>query len=191
LPLTPASTDVEGIDGMERGDRGTRRGSSGRWCARIAPALLLAASLTRASEAASPPFLNIVDPAVTLVPTPTDYANDYVEATGPAGVTLKVKTGSPTGLVLLVRLAGGAPEIAPGDLLVRTLSSPGPGGTSLSSYTALGFTDLTLWSTATAEGPFVLVDMDVRIRNLMNYSDAATTGFTTYTNTLIFTVIEP
>jgi hypothetical protein len=36
-------------------------------------------------------FINIVTPAITLAPTPTDYANDYVEATGVDGMSVKVR----------------------------------------------------------------------------------------------------
>ena len=156
----------------------------------VALALLVAASLARVPTAGASAFINIVDAAVTLMPTPTDYDNDYVEATGAAGITLKVKTNSLAGMVLLVRSASTAPAIAIGDLLVRTMSAPGQGGTSLSTYTSLGPTNLTLWSTGVEQGPFILVDVDIRVRNLMNYVDASGAGFTYYTNTLIFTVFE-
>jgi hypothetical protein len=151
-------------------------------------AVLLALASTKAGAT---PFIDIVDSAITLAPTPTDYGNDYVEASGLAGMAIKVKNNATTGLVLMVRLAGGAQGIALGDLLVRTMSPPGTGGTSLTAYTPLGLTNLNLWSTSVQQGPFFTVDMDVRIRNLFSYGDAAGATTTSYTNTLVFTVIEP
>ena len=142
-------------------------------------------------DAGAAPFINIVNDALVLTPTPTDYANDYVEATGAAGLAVKVKNTSTNGLMLLVRASSAAPSIAPGDLLVRTLTPPGVGGTTLSTYTVLGPTNMTLWTSGVPQGPFIEVDMDVRIRNLYNYDDTGSVGTTPYTNTLIFTVIEP
>jgi hypothetical protein len=152
--------------------------------------LALALGLATAREVAAGPFINIVDDALVLSPTPDDYVNDYVEATGAAGLGVKVKNTGSTGLTLLVRVA--APSaIAAGDLLVRTLTPPGPGGITLSAYTAIGPSNLTLWTSGVPQGPFVQIDMDVRIKNLLNYDDNAAAGTTGYTNTLIFTVIEP
>jgi hypothetical protein len=144
-----------------------------------------------ACPAGATPFIDIVDSALTLTPTPTDYENDYVEATGAAGMAIKVKNNSSAGLVLMVRSASAAPAIALGDLLVRTSTPPGTGGTSLITYTPLGATHLNLWSTGVTQGPFIVVDMDVRIRNLFSYDDANGGATTPYVNTLVFTVIEP
>ena len=148
------------------------------------------ALLIHANAVSAAAFINIVTPAITLAPTPTDYANDYVEATGASGMSVKVKTNSPNGLVLMVR-ASGTPQIASGDLLVRTLTPPGTGGSSLVTYTPLGMINLNLWSTGVAQGPFIVVVMDVRIQNLFGYGDAGAGGSTSYTNTLTFTVMEP
>ena len=156
--------------------------------ARLCVLLLIAAW---ASPAAATPFLDVVDAAITLRPTPTDYANDYVEATGAAGLAVKVKNNGSTGLVLMVRSASATPAIATSDFLVRTLTPPGPGGASLITYTPLAATNLNLWSTGAPQGPFLVVDMDIRVLNLFAYTDAGGAGTTSYTNTLVFTVIEP
>ena len=74
---------------------------------------------------------------------------------------------------------------------MRTLTPPGAGGTSLTSYTGVALTNLTLWSSGVALGPFTFVGVDVRIRNLSRYGDAGTGGTTGYSNTLVFTVITP
>jgi hypothetical protein len=151
---------------------------------------LVLARLASADAASAAAFINIVNPAITLTPTPTDYANDYVEVTGASAISVKVKTNSPNGLILMVR-SSGATQIASNDLLVRTLTLPGTGGTSLVTYTPLGATNLNLWSTGVAQGPFVVVLMDVRVRNLFGYGDAGAAGTTSYTNALTFTVVEP
>jgi hypothetical protein len=152
--------------------------------------LVVGLGLATCRPVTAAPFINILDDAVVLAPTPDDYTNDYVEATGAAGLGVKVKNTSSTGLTLLVRSATASPGIAVGDLLVRTLTPPGTGGVSLTTYTVLGATNLNLWSTGVPQGPFMQVDMDIRIRNLFNYDADGTYG-TSYTNTLIFTVIEP
>jgi hypothetical protein len=160
----------------------------------ISPVVVAAAYLAlliHANAVSAAAFINIVTPAITLSPTPTDYANDYAEATGAGGMSVKVKTNSPNGLVLMVR-SSGTPQIASDDLLVRTLTPPGTGGSSLVTYTPLGTINLNLWSTGVAQGPFIIVQMDVRIRNLFGYGDAGGAGgSTSYTNTLTFTVMEP
>jgi hypothetical protein len=71
------------------------------------------------------------------------------------------------------------------------MTPPGTGGSTLITYTPLGATNLNLWSTGVVQGPFVVVQMDVRIRNLFGYVDAGAAGTTSYTNTLTFTVFEP
>lgn len=159
---------------------------SARWWA---VALVLGLSLARSGEAPAATFINVLNSAMVLTPTPTDYAKDYVEATGASGLGIKVKNTGSAGLTLLVRMATPS-AITAGDLLVRTLSAPGPGGTTLSAYTALGSANVTLWSSSVPQGPFFQVDMDVRVRNLFNYDDNAAAGTTSYTNTLIFTVVE-
>lgn len=134
-------------------------------------------------------FINLITSAVTLAPTATDYARDYVEVTGAAGIQVKIKTNNPIGMSVLVRCSDPSPPIALADMLVRTTSPPGSGGSSMNSYTPITATDQFLWSTGSSLGPFFIVNTDVRIRNLMNYDDSPLAGSTGYTNTLTFTVV--
>jgi len=153
------------------------------WAAKtvIAPAPI------QAAEA----FVHIDTPSLTLIPSAQDYANDYVDAAGSSGIDVKVKTNSPTGLILKVRSSGAGNTIRLGDLLLRTLTPAGPGGTALASWTPLALTDLNLWSIGIAQGPFISVATDVRIRNLGNYDDSPNAGYTFYTHTFVFTVVSP
>jgi len=146
-----------------------------------------ASTLNLASSASA--FINVLDNTFTLTPTAADYNNDYVEATGASGLRMQVKTNSTTGMVLYVRCTDAAPQIALADLLVKTQTAPGPGGTSLTTYTAVSPLDRALWSTGAAQGPFLQVNMDVRIKNLFAYPDPINAGTTTYTDNLTFTVI--
>src|SRR5437867_3965416 len=91
--------------------------------------------------AAANGFLNVIDTAVTLTPTAADYSRDYVEITGATGLRVEVKSNSPTGLVLFVKCVDAAPRVALADLLVRTLTPPGTGGTSMATYTAVSTVD--------------------------------------------------
>ena len=134
-------------------------------------------------------LIQIVDAAITLSPNATDYANDYVEATGAAGIDVNVKTNSTGGLTLLVRCADASPQIALADLLVRTATAPGTGGSSMASYTAITAANQTLWSTGGVQHAWLDVATDVRVQNLINYNDAAAAGTTNYTNTLTYTVV--
>lgn len=161
---------------------------AGRWLLLVVG---LGCSLVRGPSAEAAAFINVLVPTLNLVPTPTDYENDYVEAVGPAGIILKVKSTSSAGMVLLVRSADASPQIALDDLLVRTLTPPGVGGVSLTSYTPLTPSNLTLWSTGVAQGPFMNVQMDVRIRSLSKYDDGVGGATTPFQNSLIFTVMEP
>jgi hypothetical protein len=136
-------------------------------------------------------FLQVETPALTLTPTPSDYARDYVEATGTTGISVRIKTNDPVGMSVLVRCSDPAPQIALNDFLVRTLTGPGPGGSALSTYTPIQSTNLFLWSTGTELAPFFIVSTDIRIRNLMNYNDGAGAAVTGYSNTLVFTVVSP
>lgn len=144
--------------------------------------------LVRPASAANV-FLSVIDNAVTLAPSATDYSNDYVEITGASGLRVEVKTNSATGLVLYVKCADAAPQIRLSDFLVRTLTAPATGGTSMTSYTTIAATDQALWSSGVALGPFTQVNLDIRIRNLSAYTDAPGGSTTGYTNTLTFTVI--
>ena len=134
-------------------------------------------------------LINVTDPAITLSPTATDYTNNYVEATGASGIHCDVKTNSPGGLALMINCADAAPQIALADLLVRTATAPGAGGSSIASYTAITAANQNLWTTGAAQHTWFTVATDVRVQNLINYNDAATAGSTNYTNTLTYTVV--
>ncbi len=133
-------------------------------------------------------MIQIVDAAVTLAPTPTDYDNDFVEAAGASGLRVRVKGNSTTGLVLRVRCPDAVPEIALADLFVKTATAPGTGGSSLAVYTPVSAVDQDLWSTGASQHVWATVTTDIRIQNLINYDDAAGGGTTDYTNTLTYTV---
>ena len=132
----------------------------------------------------------IVDNSVTLTPTSTDYDNDFVQATGANGLRVQVKTNSSGGMVLKVKCADASPQIALSDLLVRTQSAAGTGGTTMSSFTAISASDQNLWSTTVGQGPWTTVTTDLKIQNLSNYPDAAGGSTTNYTNTLTYTVVS-
>jgi len=145
------------------------------------------ANVTLAANANT--MVDILDPSVTLSPSATDYDNDYVEATGASGLRVRVKSNSSTGMSLLVRCADASPQIALNDLLVRTQTAAGSGGSTLGSYTAITASNQALWSTGVAQHPWQTVTTDVRVRNLGTYDDASGGGTTNYTNTLTYTVI--
>jgi len=133
--------------------------------------------------------VSVLDPTISLSATATDYDNDYVEAAGASGLRVRVRSNSSTGLALRVRCADASPQIALADLLVRTLTAPGTGGTSISTYTAITAADQTLWTTTVAQGAWRTITTDVRVENLFNYDDALGGGTTNYTNTLTYTVL--
>lgn len=135
-------------------------------------------------------MIQIVDATVILAPTSTDYINNFVQATGASGLRVNVKTNSSTGMVLRVRCSDAAPRIALADLLIRTQTPPGAGGSTMSSFTPISPSDQNLWSTTVAQHPWQTVTTDLRIQNIMNYDDAAGGGTTNYTNTLTYTVIS-
>lgn len=145
------------------------------------------ATVTLAASAKA--MIQILDPAVTLNPTDTDYDNDFVEAAGASGLRVRVKTNSSTGLILSVRCSDASPQIALADLLVRTQTGPGAGGSSMAAYTPITAVDQTLWSTGASQHPWVTVTTDVRVENIINYDDALGAGTTSYTNTLTYTVV--
>ena len=147
-----------------------------------------ASNLTLAASANS--MIQIVDASLILTPTGTDYDNNYVQVTGASGLRVNVKTNSSGGMVLRIKCADAAPQIALSDLLVRTLTPPGPGGTALSTFSPVTASDQNLWSTTQAQHPWLTVTTDIKIQNLLNYNDAAGGGTTNYTNTLTFTVIS-
>jgi hypothetical protein len=159
-------------------------------CVALALPVTLAFLLPAPATAASL-FLQVNTPAITLTPSAADYARDYVEVMGSAGIQLRIKTNDPVGMTVLVRCSDAAPRIALNDFLIRTPTGPGPGGASLATYTPIQSTNLFLWSTGDELAPFFIVTTDIRIRNLMNYDDSAAGGITGYTNTLVFTVVSP
>jgi len=159
---------------------------------------LFAASLSQAAStgtsnvilaAQANALVNITDNTLTLNPTATDYVNDYVEAAGASGLRVQVKSNSSTGMVLKVKCADASPQIALADLLVRTQTAAGTGGTTIASYVPIASTDQNLWSTTVSQNSFLTVTTDVRITNIGTYTDAATPGATNYTNTLTYTVV--
>ena len=145
------------------------------------------ATVTLAASANT--MVDILDPSVTLAPSATDYDNDFVVATGASGLRVRVKTNSSTGMSLLVRCADASPQIALPDLLVRTQTAPGLGGTSMASYNAITASNQTLWTTGTVQHTWQTVTTDVKVNNVGNYDDASGGGSTSYTNTLTYTVI--
>jgi len=134
-------------------------------------------------------MIQILDPAMTLSPTPTDYDNDFIEAAGASGLRVRVKTNSSTGMILSVRCSDASPQIALADLLVRTTTPAGDAGSALASYTAIAASNMTLWSTGVAQHAWQTVTTDVRVQNLFGYDDGAGPGVTNYTNTLTYTVV--
>ncbi len=133
-------------------------------------------------------MVQIIDPAMTLSPSGADYDNDYVEAAGAAGLRVRVKTNSTTGLVLSVRCTDASPAIALADLLVKTATAPGGAGVSMSSYTPIAAGNQTLWTTTGVQHAWQTVTTDVRVKNLLAY-DAPASGLTSFTNTLTYSVV--
>src|SRR5689334_1615747 len=113
------------------------------------------ATVTLAANANA--FIDVLDPSITLTPTATDYVNDYVEAAGPLGLRVRVKSNSSTGMSLLVRCGDASPQIALADLFVRTQTAAGSGGTTMGTYTAITSSNQTLWTTGVAQGPFFTI----------------------------------
>ena len=145
------------------------------------------ATVTLAASATT--MVQVLDPVIVLVPNTTDYDNDFVDAAGASGLRVRVKSNSSTGMVLKVRCPDASPQIALADLLVRTQTAAGTGGTTLASYTAISGADQNLWSTGTAQQAFATITTDIRVQNLVGYPDASGGGTTNYTNTLTYTVV--
>jgi hypothetical protein len=133
--------------------------------------------------------LQVLDATMTLTPNAADYTNDFVAVTGASGLRVRVKTNSSTGCVLYVKCADASPQIALADLLVKTQTAAGAGGSTLSSYTAVTASDQALWSTGAAQISFLEVDTDIRVQNLFAYPDAISAGTTSYTDNLTYTVV--
>ena len=133
--------------------------------------------------------LQVLDATMTLTPTATDYGNDYVEVTGASGLRVRLKTNSTTGCVLYVKCTDASPQIALADLLVKTQTAAGAGGSTLSTYAAVTASDQALWSTGAAQSTFLTVTSDIRVQNLMSYPDAMGGGTTSYTDNLTYTVV--
>lgn len=145
------------------------------------------ATVTLSSTAMA--LVDVLDPATTLTPTTTDYDNNYVEVTGASGQRVRVRSNSSTGMVLFVRCSDATPQIALADLLLKTQTAAGSGGTTMGAYTPASATNTLLWSTGTTQSAWYTVTTDVRVNNLINYTDAAAAGTTSYTNTLTYSVI--
>lgn len=151
--------------------------------------MALRAAIAPSPARAANLFINVITNAVSLAPTAADYGRGYVEITGSSGIQVRIKTNDPVGMSILVRCSDPSPRIALADLLVRTLTPPGAGGAALTTYSSISATGQFLWSTGTSLDPFFIVNTDVRILNLMNYDDSPTAGTTSYTNTIIYTVV--
>jgi hypothetical protein len=139
-------------------------------------------------EAAATAEIDITDASVTLSPGQSDYETGYIVAEGASGIATRVRTNSSTGMVLSIRSDDLSPGIALTDLLFKTQTAPGSGGTSISSYTAVTDSDQSLWTTTEEQPAYTTIDTDIRINNLWNYLDANGGGTTTYTTTLTYTV---
>jgi len=138
---------------------------------------------------ASSAHVNVLDAAMTLTPTATDYVNDYVEVTGASGCRVQLWTNNIAGAVVFVKCADAAPRVALADFLVKTQTAPGLGGTSMSSYNAVTATDQALWSSSLPVIMWGQVNVDLRIKNLFAYPDAIGGATTTYTDNLTFTIV--
>ncbi len=169
----------------------------------LLPAVLVAGGLLSASAgfaastgtaavtlgASANAVLQVLDPFFSIIPTALDYSNDYVEATGAAGLRVRLKSNSLTGCILYVKCGDASPQIALADFLVRTQTAAGVGGTTMSSYTAITAADQALWSTGIAQVGFVQINTDIRVQNLFAYPDAMAAGTTSYTDNLTYTVV--
>jgi hypothetical protein len=133
--------------------------------------------------------IDVLDLTLTLSPSAADYDNEYVEAAGIAGLRVRLKTNSTSGCVLKIKCVDIVPQIALADLLVKTATAAGTGGSTLSAYAAVTGVDQNLWSTTVPQSAWKTVTTDVRVQNLFNYNDAVGGGTTDYTNTLTYTVI--
>ena len=144
-------------------------------------------AVTLASSASV--VVQVLDATMTLTPNATDYGNDYVEVTGASGLRVRLKTNSTTGCVLNLRCADASPQIALADLLFKTQTAAGAGGSTISSYTAITAANQALWSTGAAQGTFLTVTTDVRVQNLFAYPDPIGAGTTSYTDNLTYLVV--
>jgi hypothetical protein len=139
-------------------------------------------------EASATAEIDISDASITLSPGQSDYEAGYIVAEGASGIATRVRTNSSTGMVLSIRSDDGTPGIALADLLFKTQTAPGSGGTSISDYTAVTGVDQSLWTTTEESPSYTTIDTDIRVNNLWNYLDANGGGTTTYTTTLTYTV---
>lgn len=139
-------------------------------------------------EASATAEIDISDASVTLSPGQSDYEAGYIVAEGASGIATRVRTNSSTGMVLSIRSDDGTPGIALADLLFKTQTAPGSGGTSIDDYTAVTGLDQSLWTTTEESPDYTTIDTDIRINNLWEYLDANGGGATTYTTTLTYTV---
>jgi hypothetical protein len=168
----------------------------------FAMTLALAVVFAHPSEAAPPrpasggfsvgtanTMIDILSASVVLTATPTDYVNDYVEAAGTFGLQVRVKSSSNTGMSVVVRCADPSPQIRLTDLLIRTQTPAGAGGTTMSSYLPITANDQLLWSTHADQSQWQVIYTDLKIRNIGGYDTSGPSGTMNYTNTLTYTVI--
>lgn len=132
--------------------------------------------------------IEILDASVTLSPDQSDYEAGFVVAEGVAGIAVRVRTNSSSGMTLAIKCSDAVPEIALADLLFKTATAAGVGGSTIGAYTAITAANQTLWSTGESSPEWATVDTDVKVQNLWIYEDAGGGGVTTYTNTLTYTV---
>jgi hypothetical protein len=133
--------------------------------------------------------INIVDASITLSPGQGDYETGYVSAEGASGIDVQIRTNSSTGAILKVKCADASPQIALADVLFKTQTLPGGGGSRQATYTAITASDQDLWSTTTTSSTYTTIQTDIRVQNLWDYSDPGTPGTTARTNTLTYTIV--
>ncbi len=152
--------------------------------ARVLLALALVLSVSPVARAQT--SISIVTSSRSLTPSQGDYQTGFVESLAPAGgIRVRVTTTAPAGLILFVGCTAGSPPIDMSHLLIRCPTA----GSLIPTYTTITSSDQALWA---AGGPASSedVDTDLRIINLWDYPDAGDAGTTSYTNTLIYTVVE-
>jgi hypothetical protein len=91
--------------------------------------------------------------------------------------------------VLYVKCADASPQIALADMLVKTQTAAGAGGSTMAAYTAITAANQALWSSGVAQGPWLTVTTDIRVQSLFAYPDPIGVGTTNYTDNLTYTVV--
>jgi len=150
-------------------------------------ACLIALLLLRPVPAAhAETSISIVTNNRSLAPAQTDYEAGFVESLSPSGgIRVRVTTTASAGLILYVSCSTASPPIALSDLLIKCPTA----GSLITAYTGITALDQALWSTSVPVSNQD-VDTDIKVIGLWDYSDAGAAGSTSYTNTLIYTVVE-